>query len=177
MLTILCFLLAILPTEKRNIRADKAKSYISYKAVHKLHAWEGKNKVAECVMVYDDATGFVDKVAVSAKVVDFNSGNSSRDSHALEVLEGIKYPKVTFVSTGIIAIGSSNKFLVRGNLTFHGITKPVSFEMKQTKTSSKIIAEGVFSILLTDYKVERPTFMFITTDDKMDLDLYMVFNL
>jgi len=176
MIMLLCILLAILPADKRNIRADKAKSYLNYKAVHTLHAWEGKNKSVDCMIIYDDTKSAIEKVAVSAKVADFDSGNSSRDSHALEVLEVLKYPKVTFVSTSIVALGK-DKFTVYGDLTFHGITKSTSMEVKQTKTSSKITVEGKFSVLMTDHKVERPTFMFIATDDKMDLDLYMVFNL
>lgn len=176
MFPILIFLLLFSPVEKRSIKADKAKSYLSYKAVHKLHAWEGKNKSADCIIVYDDEKGTVEKVAVSAKVADFDSQNSSRDSHALEVLEALKYPKVTFVSTSITSVGK-DKFTVTGNLTFHGITKSVSFDVKQTKTSSKIIAEGTFSVLMTDYKIERPSLMFIPTDDKMDIELYMVFQL
>ncbi len=89
MFTIFLVLALLFPTEKRNIRADKAKSYLSYKAVHKLHAWEGKNKSADCLIVYDDEKGTAEKVVVSAKVADFDSQNSSRDSHALEVLEAI----------------------------------------------------------------------------------------
>lgn len=167
---------ATLPTEKRNIRADKAQSYLTYKAVHQFHAWEGKNTNADCIIVYDSEKETVDKVAVSAKVADFDSKNSSRDSHALEVLEAIKYPKVTFVSTSISDLGN-NKFKIKGDLTFHGVTKSISFEATQTKTKSKIIAEGSFSVLMTDYKIERPTLMFIPTNDSMDIKLYMVFSL
>ena len=176
MLHLLIFLFVFLPTEKRNIKADKAKSYLTYKAVHKLHAWEGKNKNTDCIIVYDTEKGAVEKVAVSAKISDFDSGNSSRDSHSLEVLEAIKYPKVTFVSTSITSIGK-DKFTIKGDLTFHGITKSISFEATQTKTASKLIAEATFSVLMTDYKVERPTLMFIPTNDKMDISLYMTFNL
>jgi polyisoprenoid-binding protein YceI len=176
MFPVLIFLLLFAPVEKRNIKADKAKSDLTYKAVHQLHAWEGKNKNADCIIVYDDEKGTIEKVAVSAKVADFDSQNSSRDSHALEVLEALKYPKVTFVSTSISSAGK-DKFTITGNLTFHGITKSISFEAKQTKTSSKIVAEGTFSVLMTDYKIERPSLMFIPTNDKMDIELYMVFPL
>ncbi len=176
MLHFLIFLMAVLPVEKRNIKADKAKSYLTYKAVHSLHAWEGKNTNTDCLIIYNTESSTVEKVAVSAKVADFDSGNSSRDSHAIEVLDAIKYPKITFVSTKIAAAGKDN-FRVTGDLTFHNITKTISFDAKQTKTSSKLIAEGKFTVLMTDYKIERPTLMFIPTNDEMDISLYMVFNL
>jgi polyisoprenoid-binding protein YceI len=80
------------------------------------------------------------------------------------------------VSTSISDLGN-NKFKIKGDLTFHGVTKSISFEATQTKTKSKIIAEGSFSVLMTDYKIERPTLMFIPTNDSMDIKLYMVFSL
>jgi len=85
----------------QTLRADKTKSYLSYSANHSLHAWTGTSKKVDCLLIYDEETKTFKKVAVSTNVADFDSKNSSRDGHALEVLEAIKYPKVTFGSTAI----------------------------------------------------------------------------
>ena len=180
----LSFLLSILffaietpqPQEKLNIRADKESSTLNYKAVHKLHSWTAANKSFDCIVIYDTETQKADKVAVSAKVSDFDSGNSSRDSHALEVLHAIKHPKVTFVSTKILET-VSNKLYIDGNLTFHGISKAISFEGQRQNDGKKITIKGEFPVSLTAHDVERPTLMFVATNDIIKISFEIVFKL
>ena len=157
-----------------NIRADKGNSYISYTCVHKLHTWTGTDKKIDCAISYDDASNTVQKVIVAANVADFDSGDASRDSHGLEVLEGIKYPKVTFASTGVTQTGNDLK--IDGYLTFHGEKKWITFKGTREDKDKQIIVKGKFNISLTDYKVERPSFMLMKTNDNMDLEFSTVFN-
>ena len=67
---------------------DSEKSSLSYDAKHFLHAWSGVNDNISGVIVYDKE---ISKIAIAAKVVDFDSGNSNRDTHSLEVLEALKF--------------------------------------------------------------------------------------
>ena len=167
-------LASALTVDKPTLKADKTNSYISYHCVHSLHEWTGVNKNIDCVMIYNDATDVVEKVAVLGKVAGFDSGNSNRDAHSLEVLEAIQYPNVTFSSTGIAATGNNLK--VTGNLTFHNVTKPVTFDAVREDKDKQISVKGSFSILLTDYKIDRPSFMLMKTEDKMDLSFVMIFH-
>ena len=125
-------------------------------------------------MIYIDATNTIEKVAMSAKVADFNSENPNRDAHSLEVLEGIQYPNVTFSSTGITANGPNLK--VTGNLTFHNVTKTISFDALREDKDKQISVKGSFSILLSDYKIDRPSLMLIKMEDKMDLSFVLIFH-
>jgi polyisoprenoid-binding protein YceI len=168
--------LALFAVANRTIRADKSGSYITYKAVHALHAWKGINRQADCIIVYNDESGRIEKVAVAAKVADFDSNNSNRDSHALEVLEALKYPKITFVSTSV-TYRAEGQAQVQGNLTFHGITRAVSFPVELGRNGKNMTVKGGFSIQLTDYQVERPSFMLVPIDDKMELEFYMQFGI
>jgi polyisoprenoid-binding protein YceI len=179
MQTLLFYIIAffIIPSatvDKTTLKDDKANSYISYHCVHSLHEWTGVNKNINCVIIYVDATHTIEKVAMSGKVADFDSGNASRDAHSLEVLEGIQYPNVTFSSTAIAEDGANLK--VTGNLTFHNVTKQVTFDAVRTDKDNQISVKGSFSILMTDYKVDRPSFMLMKTEDKMDLSFVMVFH-
>ena len=49
-----------------------------------------------------------------------------RDNHlkSADFFEVEKYPEITFVSTSVQKI-SDKKFILNGNLTMHGVTKPV----------------------------------------------------
>jgi polyisoprenoid-binding protein YceI len=160
--------------DKTNLKADKTQSYITYHCIHSLHEWTGVNKNIDCVMIYSETTDVIEKVAALGKISDFDSGNPNRDAHAAEVLEAIQYPKITFSSTTIVTNGNNLK--VTGNLTFHNVTKPVTFDAVRENKDKQISVKGSFSILLTDYKIDRPSFMLMKVEDKMDLTFVMIFH-
>lgn len=155
------------------LRVDKAHSSLSYSCAHTLHEWTGVDRNIEAVAVLNDAGNQITKVAVAGKVADFDSGNSNRDSHALEVLDAIKYPKVTFVSTSITPDGPNLK--VAGNLTFHGVTKPVAFIATRQENDKELAFNGEFQVKLSDFNIDPPTFMLVPMDDAMKLDFAVAF--
>lgn len=157
------------------IFADKSVSKVKYAMKHPMHEWEGVSKDVNAVMVYNKASKTIEQMVVSLKVDSFDSGNSNRDSHALEVLEGLKFPKVTFVSTKIKPNG--NVLSVDGNLTFHGITKPITLTVNQNTAASKLSFDGKFEVLLSDYKVDRPSLFGVKTDDFINLTFNLSFVL
>jgi hypothetical protein len=83
------------------VSADKGDSFLRYNLSHPMHESIGTSKDFICNAYYDNVIKQINKIAIAATVASFDSKNSSRDSHALEVLEAIKYPKVSFVSTSI----------------------------------------------------------------------------
>lgn len=66
------------------------------------------------------------QVTVTAKTSSINTGVEMRDNHlkSADFFEVEKYPEITFVSTSVQKI-SDKKFILSGNLTMHGVTKPV----------------------------------------------------
>lgn len=156
------------------IFADKSVSKVIYAMKHPMHEWEGVSKDVNAVIVYNKSAKTVDQVVVSLKVDSFDSGNSNRDSHALEVLEGLKFPKVTFVSTKIRPNG--NTLVVDGNLTFHGISKPITISVNRNETANKTTFDGKFDVLLSDYKVDRPSLFGVKTEDFINLKFNLSFN-
>lgn len=160
-------------TDSRKIVADKKSSTVTYAMSHPAHDWEGVCKDVNAVIVYDDATKAISQVAVSLKVDAFDSGNANRDSHALEVLEGLKYPKVTFTSNKLKK--DSNTLTAEGNLTFHGITKPITITVTRTDSDKKIMLDGKFDILLSQFQVERPSLFGLKTKDEVKLSFKVFF--
>jgi len=159
----------------QTLRADKSRSYLTYSANHKLHAWSGTSKKVDCLLIFDGETKTFKKVAVSTNVADFDSENSSRDSHALEVLEAIKFPKVTFGSTSIEQV-KEGKLKIGGKLTFHGKSKDITFEGDYKLTDKEITVTGGFPVSMTEFEVERPSFMLVKTDDILEIKFSVVFS-
>jgi polyisoprenoid-binding protein YceI len=70
---------------------------------------------------------------VEIETASIETGNADRDTHLRnsDFLEVEKYPTITFVSTGAEQTGEDT-FLVHGDLTIKGVTKPVSVTFEKT---------------------------------------------
>ena len=153
--------------------ADNTLSEVTYAMSHPLHDWEGVNKNVRAVIKKNKNDGKIVKVAVSLKVADFNSENANRDSHAVEVLEGLKYPTVTFVSS---EIGEDNdKYKITGILTFHNVKKKISFPVLMKTKKGKEFYSGSFDVDMTEFGIKRPTLMNMPTDKIIKISFFLVF--
>ncbi|MFD2571349.1 YceI family protein [Spirosoma soli] len=161
---------------KRKLIADKSLSTVTYAAKHPLHKWEGVSHDVNCAMIYNDDTKQPETVAVSIKVASFDSQNNNRDSHAMEVLDGLKYPNVTFTSSDVKA-SEDGTLTAKGNLTFHGVAKPVTLVATRKEAGGKMTIAGEFPVNLSDHNVERPSLMGLKTEDQMVLKFNVVFSL
>ena len=150
----------------KEYKAIKGESTLTYVLVHPMHTVKGVNKDIDCTVELSADT-VTSVIRVSADVLKFDSGNSNRDSHAMEAVQSRKYPKVTFVSESIRAEGDG--YAVAGKLTFHGETRPVAFHVTPKVTADRIGISGTFDVKLSDFKVERPSLMFVPTKDKLTL--------
>lgn len=153
--------------------SDKKLSTITYSMIHPLHAWTGESKEVTSIILSDESRSLITKVAVSVKVASFDSQNANRDSHAIEVLESLKYPTVSFSSTTIKQEGE--KYIITGVLTFHGVSQTISFEAGKTMFNNKVEVTGGFSIKMSQYKIVPPSLMGIVTEDDIKISFKMVY--
>lgn len=152
---------------------DKKKSEITYTMSHPLHEWTGESDAVTSVIMVDADRNNISQVAVTAKISSFDSKNANRDSHMIEVTDAIKYPSVTFASKSITKDGNTLK--VRGNLTFHGITKSIAFDAQVKKSGDQLTVTGGFPVKMTDYKIDPPSLLGIPTKDEFKIDFKVVF--
>ena len=70
------------------------------------------------------------KFDLTANTASVNTGVEARDNHlkSPEFFDVAAHPALTFVSTGI-AKTSPNHYKLNGNLTLHGVTKPVVMDL------------------------------------------------
>jgi polyisoprenoid-binding protein YceI len=159
---------------KVKVNCIKEESSITYSMVHPLHEWKGESKDINSIILTDETRSTVFQVAVSARLSTFDSKNANRDSHMMEVTEALKFPNVTFVSSSVTIDGSD--FTSSGNLTFHGISQPVALKGKLTKEGSKLIFTGSFSLKMTQFKIDPPSLMGISTNDDFKLEFKVVYQ-
>ena len=152
---------------------DKNSSEIIYSGKHFLHAWSGKNKKINSLLFIDQASNEVNKIAVLLYVNDFDSGNSNRDSHSLEVLNALKFPEIRFYSENIIS--DNNSITFKGNLEFHGKTVSKDILTVVNRKDNKIQLEGNFKISLNEFGIKAPSFMLAEIEDLIDLSFSLEF--
>lgn len=70
------------------------------------------------------------KITLTAKVASINTDVEARDNHlrSADFFDAEKYPTLTFKSTKLVKV-NANKGIVYGNLTFHGVTKPIKLNV------------------------------------------------
>lgn len=139
---------------------------VEYRLVHKFHTTTGVSK-AMVVKGTVDATGL--KLMARAQVATFDSNNSNRDAHMMEVVEGEKFPWVSVraVLPGFkLPTSGTTKITVQASVELHGVSvnHPIDITL-DTNDGAAIVASFSFPESLTAHKIERPSLMFVAVDD------------
>lgn len=158
---------------KRKLFSNKNASWVSYQGKHPFHTWKSTNKDVSCVITFDEDKFKIETVAVSAKVLLFDSKNTNRDSHGLEMVEALTFPKVNFTSADIKQYEGGMR--IRGNLNFHGITRTIEVEAKSIIEGNQISVEGSFPIKLEDYQIKLPKLLFVPIEDDIKVNFHFMF--
>jgi polyisoprenoid-binding protein YceI len=169
--------LATLPVlgQSKSIDCDKGQTSVTYFLSHPLHEVESTSKDIQSRIEIDRAKKEIKSVSTTIDVMTFNSGNSNRDSHAMEVIDAITYPDVIFTSSSMTQNGDSLK--ATGKLTFHGITKDIVIAAAVQWSQNQVNVTGAFNLSLTEFKVERPSLLMMKCDDILRFKLAAVYKL
>jgi len=115
------------------------------------------NKVSS---VFDVTTG---NVEFAVLIQSFHFEKALMEEHFNEnYLESTKFPKATFkgqvANISAVDLTKSGKVPVKvsGDLTIHGVTKPVTIDGTLVVDGGKIQASAIFEVLVADYEIEIP---------------------
>ena len=154
------------------INFDLNESFISYDGKHPAHNWTGISKEIQGTFEINKEDLTQSKVDLFVPVFSFDSKNANRDSNMLDVVEEYYYPYVRFISSKIEKVDDG--FNVVGNLSFHGITKEFTIPVSLMQDDKRIVVESDFSIMLTDFKIRRPSLLTIKIRNQIDIKVFLV---
>ena len=138
-------------------------SLITYFGVHYLHKWEGSTSDVKGVVSYDKNIDQYE-CSISVPLSTFSSGNDNRDSNMLVYCRAFDFPNINFQSTSIKAKGSILE--IEGKIEFAGEEKEIKTNAKLNSLDNNLFAiEGELDILLSEFKVERPSLLFVEIED------------
>jgi polyisoprenoid-binding protein YceI len=161
--------------QTKHLAQKKGESSMTYRMVHPLHKIEATSKEVVYDVEADPAAKEIKKVSGVVDVTTFDSGNSNRDSHAMEVIDAIDYPDARFEGTSLGQKGDS--LVVAGKITFHGVTRDVTFRAAPHWSAGKLEVDGNFDLSLEAFKIERPSLLMIPVEDKLSFEFTAVFSL
>ncbi len=168
---LLSFILALF---FQNPSFETTASSVTYSMVHKLHSWQGVSKDLKVATKWNEQKNEIEQISIVVNVATFNSGLSSRDSHMMEVLDGLTYPRIIFSSSNVQY--TPDGILVKGKLQFHGVERMIETKVKLEKVNRKWMFTGSLPVLLEDYKVERPSLLFVKVDNLVKIDFQVAYN-
>jgi polyisoprenoid-binding protein YceI len=110
---------------------DKAHSEVDFSILHlglsKVHGRFG-NVGGSIVMNDADVTKSTVNVTIDVSTVDTGVAARDNDLKGPNIFDVAQFPTATFVSTGVTKSGGG--LTVAGNLTLHGVTKPVTLNVE-----------------------------------------------
>lgn len=140
---------------------DSAHSSAQFSIRHMMVSnTKGEFTKVEGTIVYDAKNPAASKVDAVIDVNTINTRDAKRDGHlrSPDFFDVAKFPKMTFTSKQVTKQGS--KLLVKGDLTMHGVTKPVtltvegpSAEVKDPWGGAKIGASATTTVKRTDFGI------------------------
>jgi polyisoprenoid-binding protein YceI len=158
----------------QNPRFDSNETFVRFSMKHKLHSWDGMSKEIKVATKWDSQKKEINQISIVVNVSTFNSGISNRDSHMLEVLDVLSYPRIVFNSSKIEY--TPEGVVVKGKLQFHGIDKMIETKVKHVKSNSKWIFTGSIPVYLEDHKIERPSLLFVKVDNLVKVDFQFTYS-
>jgi hypothetical protein len=154
---LIVFLLVTLPAFAADSQWVLKQSTLTYHVSHPLHESEGVSHAARGKGVcHDGQCDFLIAVAVKS----FDSGDSNRDLHMVQVTRGAEFPIVTVRTRLPESAASSATINADLEIQFAGQTaqyKKVPFKVERQGGETHIT--GTIPATLTDFKVDPPSLL------------------
>lgn len=112
-----------------------------------------------------------------------SSDQSRRDGQFHNrIMETSQFPTATFTLTKPIDLGASPaegaevKTTATGDLTVHGVTRSVTFDVVAKRTANTIAINGSIPVTFADYDIEDPSFGPATVQDHGEIEFLLLLN-
>jgi hypothetical protein len=146
-------------------------STLSYHVSHPLHQVDGVSHAARGKGVcHQGQCDFL----IAAPVKSFDSGDSNRDLHMLQVTRGGQFPMVTVRTHLPEAASATGRVHADLEVEFAGQTahyKDIEFELSHTGNEAKIV--GTIPCKLTDFKIDPPSLLTVPIKNDIPVKVEM----
>jgi polyisoprenoid-binding protein YceI len=163
-----------------NYKSGDKQTVMTLYGTSTLHNWEMKARTFNCdaqfVVTNNELTG-LQALSLTLPVRNLKSEKESMNDNAYEALKEDKYKNIIFKMTS--AKVANNQITALGNLTIAGVTKPVTLTAAtKVNADGSVSCSGQVALKLSDFGIERPSFVFGTmkVGDALTLNYALVFS-
>ena len=156
-------------------------SAIQYRATEGRGAVLGTAPLSSVELIFDDSDLRRATLIREVDPTEFRSGNIFRDSDIPNrVFEVDLFPRIRFETIRIEAEvfdlpdGGSRMFTAVGTLTMHGVERVIGVPVEVMRKGAMVTASGSFEVLLSDYEMKRPRFLFVVVADAIEVEFRVV---
>lgn len=149
-------------------------STLSYHMTHPIHTVDGVSHAAKGKGV---CTAAECNFLIAAPVKSFNSGDSNRDLHMLEVTRGAQYPMVVVRTQFPAAETSSSTIYANLDVQFAGHTahyQHVPFQRVAEGNTVRI--SGTIPTTCSDFDITRPSFLTVPIENAIPVHVDMTWR-
>jgi hypothetical protein len=149
-------------------------STLTYHVSHPLHQSEGVSHAARGKGICHE--GLCDFL-IAAPVKTFDSGDSNRDLHMIQVTRGAEYPMVTVRARLPESASASATVKVDLEVQFAGQTaqyKQVLFELVKQGNETRLT--GTIPATLTDFKIDPPSLLTLPVKNEVPVRVEMTWS-
>lgn len=121
------------PAFAATYEVDGAHSQIGFSVSHmSVSTVRGAFGTVTGTVTYDPAKVEATQVTGKVGIASVDTNNADRDKHlvAPDFFDAVKFPEMTFTSTAVKNV-TKDAFDLVGDLTLHGVTKPVTFHVNK----------------------------------------------
>ncbi len=111
---------------------DPAHSEVGFNIRHFFSKVHGRFEKYDGLIQFDDKDLAASSVDVTIADSSINTQNSRRDNHlrSSDFFDAAKFPSLAFKSTKVVPGKDASHFQIQGDLTMHGVTKPVTLDVE-----------------------------------------------
>lgn len=147
-------------------RIDPRQSRVWIEARSSMHPIEGEAEGLEGSIEANLADGRIDvtegpKVQIELPVTNLQSGRKLEDAEMMRRIDARRFPTIRGQTTEFTENGGG-RYRVRGDLTFHGVTRQVEGEVTvSSPDASSLVIEGQQTFDIRDFGVEPPKILML----------------
>ena len=150
---------SVAAAEARTYALDRAHSKVSFTIRHLMSEVDGRFRDFDGSITYDPQAPERSKVEVTIQATSIDTSNERRDDHlrSADFFDVEKHPTLTFESTSVQR-ESADTLRVTGDLSIHGVTRPVTIPVRITgqmpyRGGEKVGFASDFTVDRKDYDV------------------------
>ena len=133
--TVSCIIALVLgfaaAAQAANWKVDRSHTTVGFSVSHIFTSVQGRFDRFDGTIVFDPEKPESAVVRATVEAASINTNNTKRDKHLRsdDFFDVEKHPILSFESTGGVSEMKENRGKLAGNLTIHGVTKPVVFDV------------------------------------------------